>query len=298
MAGPRLMNSGKEAMAAVAKVLPTAHSLTVPSSLGPVELKPGTIWRGNKMLFYCAPLYVWYAIDDRIYECGTSDFIRDEWFNALAAGAQRAAHMVTLAKVEFALISGILCPWYLMLGMGCAKVGLFYSSNKSAVDTALSYAPKVINLLRDLKQRSPTLFNKLMATAAKDLLINLPSGVTAEDVAFFIGRAIKGAVGASPDLAVGAIIKIVGSVAAIVTATHLPSIAAHAVGSAAASKAKELRMKLLAFGYTVSEAEAKTILAELMSKTDTRTKLQELETACKAFLPSLEVLNRAYSTMP
>ncbi|MGZ8928558.1 MAG: hypothetical protein ACXW03_08885 [Methylobacter sp.] len=298
MAGPKLMNSGNEAMAAVAKILPTANNLIVQSSLGPVELKPGTIWSGNKMLFYCAPLYVWYAIDDRIYEWGTSDFIRDEWFNALAEGAKRAAHMVIIAKVEFALISGILCPWYLMLGMGCAKVGLFYSCNKSAVDTALRYSPKVINLLQDLKQRSPMLFNKIMATAAKDLLINLPSGVTAEDVAFFVGRVIKGAAGASPDLTIGVIIKIISSVAAIVMATHLPSIAAHAIGSAAAAKANELRMKLLAAGYTVSEAEAKIILTELMSKIDTKAKLQELETACKALLPSLEILNRAYSTMP
>ncbi len=292
------MNTGKEAMAAVAKVLPTAHTIIVPSSMGTVELKPGTIWSGNKMLFYCAPLYVWYAIDDRIYEWGTSDFIRDEWFNALAAGAQRASHMVTLAKVEFAVMSGILAPWYVMLGMACAKVGLFYAGNKSAVDSSLAQAPSVIDLLRDLQRRSPTLFNKLMLTAAKDLLINLPSGVTAEDVAFFVGRVIKGAAGAAPDLTFGVLIKIVSVVAAIVTATHLPSIAAHAVAGAAATKAAELRAKLSTAGYTVSEAEAKTILAELISKTDSASKLQQLETACKALLPSLEVLNKAYGAMP
>jgi hypothetical protein len=153
--GPKLMNSGKEAMAAVAKMLPTAYSITVNSSLGAVELKPGTIWSGNKLLFYAAPMYVWYAIDDRIYEWDTGDFIRDEWLNALSVGAGRAAHWITIAKAEFALLSGIFVPWYLLLGMSCAKAGLFYSANKNSVNKAMEEAPKVIRLLQDLKLRSP-----------------------------------------------------------------------------------------------------------------------------------------------
>jgi hypothetical protein len=288
------MNSGREAMAAVAKVLPTAHSITVNSSLGPVELKPGTIWSGNKLLFYAAPMYVWYAIDDRLYEWGTGDFIRDEYLNALAAGAARASHWVTIAKVEFALLSGIFVPWYVLLGMSCAKAGLFYSANKAAVNKAMEQAPKVITLLQDLKRRSPTLFNKLMMTAAKEILANLPSGVSAEDVAFFVGRVIKGVGGAGPELTIGAVAKIVGTVAALVTVTHLPAIAAHGIGHAAGTKAAELRRQLQAGGYSVTEAEAKTILQELMRNPDSPQKLKELENACKALLPTLEQLKRAY----
>lgn len=298
MAGPKLTNSGKEAMAAVGKILPTAHSITVSSSFGLVELKPGTIWSGNKMLFYCAHFYVWYAIDDRTYEWKTSDFIRDEWFNALSEGAKEASGMVTLAKTEFALVSGIFVPWYIMLGMACAKVGLFYAGNKSMVDTAIAQAPKVIELLRDLQKRAPTLFRKLMITAAKDLLMNLPSGVTAEDAAFFVGRIIKGAAGAAPDLTFGALIKIIGTVAALVTATHLPSIAAHTVAGAAAANAAELKKKLAAAGYTVTEAEANMILRELLSQKDVPAKLQQLEAACKALLPSLDALKKAYGAIP
>jgi len=70
------------------------------------------------MLFYAAPLYVWYAIDDRIYEWGTGDFLRDEWFSALSEGARRASHMVTIAKVEFALLSGIFAPLVRDAGTG------------------------------------------------------------------------------------------------------------------------------------------------------------------------------------
>jgi hypothetical protein len=249
------------------------------------------------MLFYCAPLYVWYTIDDRIYEWGTSDFIRDEWFNALSEGAKRVSPMVTLAKMEFALISGILVPWYVLLGMACAKAGLFYAGNKSAVETSVKQTPQVINLLRDLQRRSPTLFKKLMQTAAKELLANLPSGVTAEDVAFFVGRVIKGAA-AAPNLTFGALMKIIGTVGTIVTTTHMPSLVTHAVAGAVAAKAAELRRNLAAAGYTVTEAEARTILNEVMSQKDTVAKLRQLDIACKALLPALEVLKRAYSAMP
>ena len=138
-------------MAAVAEILPTAHAILVQTAEGPVELKPGTIWSGNKMLFYAAPMYVWYAIDDRIYEAGTGEFIRDEWMNALSEGAKRASHWVTIAKVECALLSGILVPWYVLLGAACAKLGLFYATHKREVNTAMEWAPKVISLLQDLE---------------------------------------------------------------------------------------------------------------------------------------------------
>jgi hypothetical protein len=181
--------------------------------------------------------------------------------------------------------------------MACAKAGLFYSGNKSAVDTAMKLTPQVINLLRDLQRRSPTLFKKLMQTAARELLVNLPSGMTAEDVAFFIGRVIKGAA-AAPSLTFGALMKIVGTVGTIVTVTHLPSLVTHAVAGAAAAKAAELRRNLAAAGYTVTEAEARTILNEVMLQKEMVAKLRQLDVACKALLPSLEVLKRAYSAMP
>ncbi len=47
--GPRLMLAGPEAMAAVAKILPQARALVVPSAMGSVELRPGSIWSGDRM---------------------------------------------------------------------------------------------------------------------------------------------------------------------------------------------------------------------------------------------------------
>ncbi|HET8546512.1 MAG TPA: hypothetical protein VFL57_00835, partial [Bryobacteraceae bacterium] len=80
----------------------------------------------------------------------------------------------------------------------------------------------------------------------------------------------------------------------LVTATHLPSIAAHGVAHAAAAQATELKRRLQAAGYTLTEAEVKTIIHELMQNPGSPQKLKELEEACKALLPTLEVLKKAY----
>jgi hypothetical protein len=284
-------------MAAVAKVLPASKPVLVQSNLGPVELKPGSIWSGNRMLIVASPSTVVYAIDDRLYEWGTAAFVRDEYLSALSIGASRASHWVTVAQVEFAVLSGIFVPWYVLLGLSCARAGLFYKSNQRVVDEAFRQAPKALKLLQELRRRSPTLFSTLARSAAKEILVNLPSGVTGEDVAFFVGRVIRGVAGAGPDVTVGAVVKIVGTVAGLVTATHLPAIAAHGVGHAAGQKAADLKRALAAAGYTVSEAEARAIVSEVLAQRDTAALLKDLDAACRALLPTLNQLKSAYGAM-
>lgn len=297
MQGPKLINSGKDAMAAVARILPGSKPVVVQSNLGPVELKPGSIWSGNRMLILASPGTVVYAIDDRLYEWGTGAFVRDEYLNALSAGASRASHWVTVAQVEFAILSGIFVPWYVLLGLSCARAGLFYKSNQRVVDDAFRQSPKVLKLLQDLRRRSPTLFSTLAKSAAKEILVNLPSGVTAEDIAFFVGRVIRGVGAAGPDVTLGAIVKIVGTVAGLVTATHLPAMAAHGVAQAAGQKAAELKRALTSAGYTVTEAEARAIVSEVAAQRDTAAVLKELDAACRALLPTLNQLKSAYGAM-
>jgi hypothetical protein len=249
------------------------------------------------MLIVASPSTVVYAIDDRLYEWGTAAFVRDEYLNALSIGASRASHWVTVAQVEFALLSGIFVPWYVLLGLSCARAGLFYKSNQRVVDDAFRQAPKVLKLLQDLRRRSPTLFSTLARSAAKEILVNLPSGVTPEDVGFFVGRVIRGVAGAGPDVTVGAIVRIVGTVAGLVTATHLPAIAAHGVSHAAGQKAVELKRALTAAGYTVTDAEARAIIGEVLAQRDTAALLKELDLACRALLPTLNQLKSAYGAM-
>jgi hypothetical protein len=71
----------------------------------------------------------------------------------------------------------------------------------------------------------------------------LPKGVTAEDVAFFVGRVVEG-VGGAPDVTLGAVVKIVAPVAGIVAVLHLPSIAATGVAAAGEQRSETLKEEL------------------------------------------------------
>lgn len=296
--GPRLMLAGREAMAAVAKILPQAHALVVPSAMGSVELRPGSIWSGNRMLVYPAPLYVWYTIDDRFYEWNTALFVRDEWFSAMAAGAARAHWLVILGEVEMALLTGIFVPWYILLGVSCAKLGIFYLTHKKEVDEAFKYGPQVLSALNSLRKSHPLLFHKLLVQAGKETLENLPGSVSAEDIAFFLGRVIKGAMEAGAELTLGGLIKIAIHVAELVALAHLPSVTGRAVGAAASAHAEEFKRRLEAAGFTLTKGEAESILREALAQPDTNAKLQALEDACKKLAPSLEVLGRALTGTP
>jgi hypothetical protein len=284
--GPRLLATGPDAVARVAKVLPTAQEVTVPSNLGPVTLKPGTVWSGERMLIAATTMTVYYTIGDRLYEWGTGQFIRDEYLNALSAGAARALPMVHLAKAEIALLTGIFVPWYLMLGIGAAKLGFFYKNHQADVDEAFRLAPSVLKSLQELRIRHPALFNHLLKTAAREILVDLPRGITAEDVAFFLGRVIKG-VGGLPEVTIGAVIKVAVVVAGIVTLTHLPGMAAHGVAAAARESGEKLRAKLAAEGIVVSEAEARAILRDLQSDKSAVPRLQQLEDSARKLAPVL-----------
>ena len=48
-----------------------------------------------------------------------------------------------------------------MLGMSCAKVGLFHTENEKAMDKAIELTPKVVDDLRALKRKFPTLFKMI-----------------------------------------------------------------------------------------------------------------------------------------
>jgi hypothetical protein len=233
-----------------------------------------------------------YMIGDRLYVWGTGNFIRDEWLNALSTGAQRASHWIPIAQAEMALIQGLIAPWYLLLGLTAAKIGLFYAGHKQQVDTAFQHAPTVLRGLQYLRQRHRRLFDKLLLTAGRDLVTELPSGVTGEDVAFFVGRVLKG-VGGLPEVTLGAVLRVCATVAAIVTATHLPGITAHAAAATTARAATDLRGQLAAQGISISDAEARAIYHDLKADPNVVGKLRELETACRQLAPILQQLQGA-----
>jgi hypothetical protein len=289
--GPQLKLSGAEAMRVAGLILKDAYPLIVPSSMGPVRLVPGTVWAGRRQLIYVAPLYCYFTIDDRLYEWGTSKFVQDEWFNALATGASRASYWETIAKAEAALICGIFFPWYVMLGITCASLTIQYFTHKKLIHDVIDKAPPVIVKLRELRDKHPEQFNRLFAKAARELLTQLPSGVGTEDVAFFIGRVIKGAA-AAPELTLRALLKIIAITLPLVTITHAPAMTGHALEAEVKRRAKELQEKATAAGYSITLEEAEIIIKDSLSRGDASTILQDLKRAIDALAPSVEELTK------
>lgn len=291
--GPQLKLTGAEAMKVAGNILLQAHPLIIPSALGPVKLVPGTVWAGRRMLLYAAPLYVYFSIDDRLYEWQTHRFVQDEWFHALATGASRAAYWETIGKAQAALICGIFFPWYVMLGITCAQMTLLYFSHKVLIHEVMAKAPLVIEKLSQVRSKNPELFNRLLLRAARELLVSLPSGVGIEDVAFFLGRVIRGSAAAAPVVSLKVLAKIVATTAPLVAVTHLPSMTGHVLNAEAKKRAAEYQRKLAEAGYTVTLEEAEIIVKDALSKGDSQQTLKELERALEALTPSLEQLSNA-----
>jgi hypothetical protein len=289
---PQLLFTGEDAVAIVARILLTATSITVNTGFGPVELKPGTIWSGSRILVSADTVFVRYTVDDRLYEWGTTFFLRNEWFNAAGRAVAQAEFFTYIAAFEIALISGLYVPWYLLLGVSVASLSLNYHHNRETYNAALKQGPPILRLLSDLRRRSPTLFDKLATTAAKEVLVNLPSGISGEDVGFFLGRVVRGISGA-PEVTLGIVLRTVLRVAVIVGAIHLPAITAEAIKNAARANAAELQSKLAEEGITLNNAEAERMLSEVLAHPDSVKKLQELEQGLGELIPLLERISEA-----
>lgn len=114
--------------------------------------------------------------------------------------------------------------------------------------------------------RYPLYFKKLLFTAVKEVLVNLPNGVTAEDVAFFIGSVIgrKGLMKGAPDISLGIILRTATRIGSVITLTRLPSITLKAVKEAAEKHSGELQKILAEAGLDISREESKVLLEQVL----------------------------------
>lgn len=61
---------------------------------------------------------------DRLYEWGIGDWFREAEIQGLQKAAVAAKGWCVLAETEMAVICELMAPWYLLLGLTGAKVGL------------------------------------------------------------------------------------------------------------------------------------------------------------------------------
>jgi hypothetical protein len=283
--GPRLLFSGQATAIAVARTLPSAAPLTVTGSgLGSVQLQPGTIWGGERILVSVDTIFTHYCVGNNYYEWSTSDFIREEWFIAEAKAVGQAEFIIRLAKIEIALLQGLLVPWYILLAVSAAGLGLNIYHRRDLYASAIDQAPLVLQLLGDIRERCPTLYSLLRKTILDDMLANLPAGITAEDIAFLLGRLIR-------NMAIGTYLSLVLA-AVVVSLTRIPAIAGRALREGTRVRAAELQQELIAAGLPATRQDAETIMREIEANPDTLKKLQDLHKSVDRLLPILEQISR------
>lgn len=282
---PQLLATGQDSLSVAKKYLNQPSKVEA----GGVRLESGMVLPSGRMLIYVSSHKLVYLELDRLYLFGTQAFIRDENFIAMARGVKSAEWFVTVAQFEVTFLIGIFVPFYLLLGLTAGKSAIIYYSHKKEFDLAFKYAPRIIINLIHLREKHRTLFNKIAFQSLKEVINNLPSGITNEDIAFFLGRCIKGAAGL-PDIALRPLLKVIIKTALAVSFTHLPSVISHTMANQARSRLEYLDNKLKQAGIYANHHELHLIIRDLDQDKHFKERLRQLESDCISLIPVLETL--------
>lgn len=294
--GPIAVGSGKVAVRAL-KMLESAKPIEVSGGVaGTVKLVPGA-HVGDKLLLSAAPLVVYYIDGVTLYKAYTPDFVRDIWLTALGEGASRAAWLIPIMKAEMAFIQAFIAPWYMMLGIGILKGIVFYANNKDAIHLVAGHLDKINNLRTKIKQKYPTLYSAVLRGALKQVLVNMPEGITLEDIAYLLGRilgfqGILGKVEAGIEITLKVVLKIVAEYVVLVGILHAPQIAAHGLEHALKEEARNLQQRLEEAGVTITEDQSRKIIKEISKDPDVKAVMEELKVSAESASKELAKLQK------
>jgi len=290
-------------MRAVAEILKTAQPCTIDGTArGTLELVPGTIWSGNKMLISASESAVVATEDDRVYEWNTGLFIRDEWMGCLEQAGKSALGWVVIAKFEMALLTAVIAPLWMVLAMPAAKAGLFYARNQEACSVAMANALPALKLFDKWRNKYPTFWRKLKSKVGRTIWNEFKHEnvrlITAEDAASFIAGILKGLDG-PPQVTLGIVLRIITSKSffgGLILGVKVLGLRAgpSAVTRPIHEAAEELSAYLNSIGYQVSLQEARQILHEFAQDPAAGHDMQRMEVYLRALLPSLDTLYAAY----
>lgn len=294
--GRRLLMTGQAAIEAARTVLLTHQGAVLPNG---TVLRPGTLWRGNCILISASSGFVVFLEDDKLYEIGASDFVRNEYLEGLSAGAAKAKGMVHLAKLELTFLCGIFVPWYLLLALPCGKAGLFYSVNKNDVKDAHAATRNILESLKKLQRAAPTFADVIIRGFWDQYKGVLLKGITAEDIAFLLGRLIKAFTERDGAMTFWAVVSTFLKTSGLVSLSHSPAIALHAL-EALAKRVKaspaDIVDDLEKKGLMVSANEKKLMMRELSASAATH-EIVELSHLGLDLFPIAKRLSESYGRM-
>lgn len=274
-AKPQLVATGHDALRWVGRHIGRTK-LTVASSYGPVDLTPGTIWDGGKLLVLVDAQTVHYTVGRNLYRWNTSDFIRDEWLGALARAAHNARGMVTLVKVEVEFLTGLLVGPEIVLAVSAARIAWFAHRNYKLLGELWAHADQFTNAWRAFAALCP----KTHALVDREVWRAVVRGITgarpdAAEGAFLLGRLIRG--GAMLQLFTPAtFLKMAVQTTTLVTVIDSLAIISRGLAATARTTATALRTsatlreRLAKAHIRVSDRELGVLVAEMYEVTRSR----------------------------
>ena len=110
------------------------------------------------------------------------------------------------------------------MALHCAQIVVVYANHREAFRVVREQLPAIMGDLKVLRRENPTLSAKVFDKAVGELTTHIPEGIGAEDIAFWLGRILKG-VGALPDIKATALAKVLAIVTTLVALAHAPGMA-------------------------------------------------------------------------
>ncbi len=258
---PTLLFSGPEAETRAARLLASAPKV-VPLPNGG-ELRPGTIWGESGLLVSADTVFVYYLKDGNLYEWSTPQFIRNEMLGAWVQGVSSAQYLVVLANTEVAFLAGVFVGPAAMFSTLLVDWGLKLYHYRVEANAAIEIARRVHAAALCVRERAPAAWTKLEKIVAWELLTSIPEAVTTEQMAFWLGRVVRGIWSSAPQFSLAIVAKTIARVSLILSALDAPAITAAALSIALDEKGQELSQSLAGDGVTIADADAREILRAL-----------------------------------
>jgi hypothetical protein len=306
---PLKLLEGNAADEKVARLLLKAQPKTLTDG---TEIVPGTIIGGRTMIVDADDTFVYYVKDGALWEWGTQRFFRTEYISAQMEALVGVEPLVKLAYIEIAFLSGLFAGPELLaeeaattftaVVIQTVKGGALIAASQ-AVDKGLKlyhYRAQVgdayqvfrrVLAARDcLHDAVPEMMDRLESKIEWETLKSIPSQFTAKEVAFWLGRCLRGTIMLDGNLAFLSIAKAVALTSALLVALDTAVGTPAAFAAALDTQAQLFVAKFADDTVKVSNAEAKLWLQALRENPQARTCLVNFAKSLEELTPILEAM--------
>jgi hypothetical protein len=299
--GPVKLAEGQQAAEQAAALLRNAQPVDLSYRGQQWRLEPCTVIPPGRLLIQASSSTTYFVEGSVLYAWDTPLFLDDVVFGAYARGGAEASHWVVVGQVEVAFLTGLfLSPVELFVAGLVIPLSLWSFRHRADLQQAWEPTVKLFHAVATIRERCPVLWQHMLAWSTegvKAVLLNWRAGVTAEDVAFLVGRLLMkgaGAAGTVPATTLLTLVLKLASVAGLVALLHAPGV----VYRSAEDLTKALSTRLAAQGMGLPDDQALALGKAIYADLATQEALSELKEAADALAPMLNDIGRDFPKAP